>query len=95
MTNHSPELAMKDENKIVNTSKIPEETPLTSSRLGACSEMYKRVKLGYSGDPLSLLSNASRFNILGDPCKELQPNHWATHVLKSATTVCIDGVKRV
>jgi hypothetical protein len=28
MTNHSHELAMKDENKIVNTSKIPEEIPL-------------------------------------------------------------------
>jgi hypothetical protein len=95
MTNHSHELAMKDEDKIVNTSKIPEETPLPPSRLGACSEMYKIGKFGFSGAPLSLLSNASRFNILGDPCKELQSNHWASHVLKSAETVCIDGVKRV
>jgi hypothetical protein len=86
---------MKDKNKIVNTSKIAEETPLPSSRLGTCSEMHKRGKIGNSGAPLSLLSNASRFNILGDPCKELQPNHWASHVLKSAGTVCIDGVKRV
>jgi hypothetical protein len=58
MTNRSHELAMKDENKIVNTSKIPEETSLPSSRLGACSEMYKIGKIGYSGAPLSLLSNA-------------------------------------
>jgi hypothetical protein len=93
MTNRSHELAMKDENKIVNTFKIPEETPLPSSRLGTCSEMYKRGKFGYLGAPLSLLSNASRFNILEDPCKELQPNHWASHVLKSAGTVCIDEVK--
>jgi hypothetical protein len=80
---------MKDENKIVNTSKIPEETPLPSSRLGTCSEMYKRGKFGYSGAPLSLLSNASRFNILGHVCKELQPNHWASHVLKSAGAVSL------
>jgi hypothetical protein len=86
---------MKDENKIVNTSKILEETLLPSSRLGACSEMYKIGKFGYSGAPLSLIFNALRFNILGDPCKELQPNHWVSHVLKSAGTVCIDGVKRV
>jgi hypothetical protein len=86
---------MKYDNKIVNTSKIPEETPLPSSRLGACSEMYKIGKFGYSGAPLSLLSNALRFNILGDPCKEFQPNHWASHVLKSAGIVYIDGVKRV
>jgi hypothetical protein len=36
---------MKDENKIVNTSKISEETPLPSSRLGTCSEMYKEENL--------------------------------------------------
>jgi hypothetical protein len=95
MTNFSHELAMKYENKIVNTSKIPEETPLHSSRLGACSEMYKIGKCGYSGAPLSILSNTLRFNILGDPCKKLQPNIWASHVLKSVRTVCIDGVKMV
>jgi hypothetical protein len=49
---------MKDENNIVNTSKFPEETPLPSSRLGACSEMYKIGKFGYSGAPQSLLFNA-------------------------------------
>jgi hypothetical protein len=75
MTNCSHELAMKDENKIFNTSKMLEETLLPPSRLGACSEIYKIEKFGYSGAPLSLLSNASTFNILGDPCKELQPNH--------------------
>jgi hypothetical protein len=37
--------------------------------------MYRIRKFGYSGAPLSLLSNASRFNILGHPYKELQPNH--------------------
>jgi hypothetical protein len=55
--------------------------------------MYKIRKFGYSGAPLSLLSNASRFNILGDPYKELQPNHWVSHILKSVGTICIDGVK--
>jgi hypothetical protein len=30
MTNRSHDLAMKDENKIANTFKIPEETPLPS-----------------------------------------------------------------
>jgi hypothetical protein len=48
MTNRSQELAMKDENKIVNTFEIPAETSLPSSKLGTCLDMYKREKIGYS-----------------------------------------------
>jgi hypothetical protein len=44
----------------------------------------QKGKIGYSSSPLSLLSNASRINILGDLCKKLQPNLWASHILKSA-----------
>jgi hypothetical protein len=44
----------------------------------------KKGKFGCSSDPLSLLSNALRINILGDPCKKLQPNLWASYILKSA-----------
>jgi hypothetical protein len=49
--------------------------------------MFKDVqkrKIGYSGALLSLLSNTSRLNVLGDPSKKLQQNLWASHVLKSA-----------
>jgi hypothetical protein len=46
--------------------------------------MYKREKIWYSSAPLTLLSNASRINILRDLCKKLQPNLWASHILKSA-----------
>jgi hypothetical protein len=34
----------------------------------------KKGKIGFSSAPLSILSNASRINILGDLCKKLQPN---------------------
>jgi hypothetical protein len=39
----------------------------------------QKEKIGYSSAPLSLLSNASRINILGDLCKKLQPYLWASH----------------
>jgi hypothetical protein len=42
----------------------------------------QKGKIGYSSAPISLLSNASRINILGDMCKKLQPNLWASHILK-------------
>jgi hypothetical protein len=74
---------IKVEIKIINTSKIPKGALLFSSRLSTCSEMYKKGKVGYSSAPLSLLSNASRINILGDLRKKLQPNLWASHILKS------------
>jgi hypothetical protein len=44
----------------------------------------KKGKIGYSSAPLSLLYSASRINILGDPCKKLQPNLWVSHIQKSA-----------
>jgi hypothetical protein len=44
----------------------------------------QKGKIGYSSAPLSLLSNSSRINILGDPCKKLQPNLWVSPILKSA-----------
>jgi hypothetical protein len=44
----------------------------------------QKEKTGYSSDPLSLLSNTSKINILGDMCKKLQPNLWAPRILKSA-----------
>jgi hypothetical protein len=44
----------------------------------------QKGKIGYSSAPLSLLSNASGINILGDLRKKLQPNLWASHILKSA-----------
>jgi hypothetical protein len=84
MVNHSHEFVIKAEIKIINTSKIPKGALLFSSRLSTCSEMYKKGKIGYSSDPLSLLSNASRINILGDLHKKLQPNLWASQILKSA-----------
>jgi hypothetical protein len=37
----------------------------------------QKGKMGYASAPLSLLSNASRINILGDLRKKLQPNLWA------------------
>jgi hypothetical protein len=66
MVNHSHEFVIKAEIKIINTSKIPKGALLFSSRLSTCSVMYKRKKIGYSSDPLSLIYNASRINILGD-----------------------------
>jgi hypothetical protein len=44
----------------------------------------QKEKIGYPSAPLSLRFNASRINILGDPYKKLQPNLWASHILKSA-----------
>jgi hypothetical protein len=84
MVNHSHEFVIKAEIKIINTSKIPKGALLFSLRLTTCSERYKRKKIGYSSAPLSLLSNASRIKILGDLCKKLQLNLWASHILKSA-----------
>jgi hypothetical protein len=75
---------IKAEIKIINTSKIPKGALLFSSRLSTYSEMYKKEKIGYSSDPLSLLSNASRIKILGDMCKKLQSNLWVSHIPKSA-----------
>jgi hypothetical protein len=73
MVDHSHEFVTKSEIKIINTSKIPKGALLFSSRLSTCSEMYKKGKIGYSSAPLSLPSNASKINILGDLRKKLQP----------------------
>jgi hypothetical protein len=44
MVNLSHEFVIKDEIKIINTSKIPKGALLFSSRLSTCSKMYKREK---------------------------------------------------
>jgi hypothetical protein len=84
MGNHSHEFMIKAEIKVINTSKNPKRNTVVSIKIKHTFRDVQKRKIGYSGAPLSLLSNASRFNILGDPCKELQPNHWASHVLKLA-----------
>jgi hypothetical protein len=84
MVNHSHEFVIKAEIKIINTSKIPKGPLLFSSKIKHMFRDVQKGKIGYSSAPLSLLSNASRINILGDPRKKLQPNLWASHILKSA-----------
>jgi hypothetical protein len=84
MVNHSHEFVIKAEIKIINTSKIPERSTAVFIKIKHVFRDVQKGKIGYSSAPLSLLSNASRINILGDLCKKLQPNFWASHILKSA-----------
>jgi hypothetical protein len=84
MANHSHEFVIKDENNIVNTPQNPERNTVVFVKIKHMFIDVQNRKFGYLRAPLSLLSNTSRFNILEDPCKELQPSLWASHVLKSA-----------
>jgi hypothetical protein len=83
MVNHSHEFVIKAEIKIINTSKITKGTAVFI-KVKHMFRDVKKVKIEYSSATLSLLSNASRINILGDPCKKLQSNLWASLILKSA-----------
>jgi hypothetical protein len=73
MVNHFHEFLIKAEIKIINTSKIPKGAAVFI-KIKHMFRNVKKVKIGYESAPLSLLSNASRINILGDLHKKLQPN---------------------
>jgi hypothetical protein len=83
MVNHSHEFVIKAEIKIINTSKNPKVSTTVFIKIKHMFRDVQKGKNGYSSAPLSLLSNASRINILGDLCKKLQPNLWTSHILKS------------
>jgi hypothetical protein len=82
MVNHSHEFVIKAEDH--QHLQNPERSTAVFIKIKHMFRDVQKGKIGYSSSPLSLLSNASRINILGDLCKKLQPNIWASHILKSA-----------
>jgi hypothetical protein len=66
IVNHSHEFVIKAEIRIINTSKILKGALLFFIEIKHMFRDVQKGKIGYLSAPLSLLSNASRINILGD-----------------------------